>query len=99
MLFRRFKAQRRFGSFPFFPMHPVPNLTRAAVERRHREYLRRADRILKTLRSPFYAVATWYFWGLLDPPPRWDLVCTGHAWDRVFSRWRNYVFDCLYLAI
>ena len=81
------------------PLGPVPKLTLAAVERREREFIRRADRILKTLRSAAYAVASWYFWGRLADPPRWDLTLTKHAWDRLFSRWRRYVFDCLYLAL
>ena len=103
LLFRRLQAQRRLG-FPRtppvpMPLHPVPKLTLALVERREREFLRRANRILKTLRSPFYVVANWYFWGQLGPPPRWDLVCTSHAWDRIFSQWRNYIFDMLYLAL
>ena len=82
--------------------HPVPNFgspTRALLDWRQKEFVRRAGRIIRVFRSPFYVVAEYWWCGQLNPPPRWDLDCTNHAWDRIFSQWRNYIFKILYLVL
>ena len=66
---------------------PYLPLTRARLERREAEFVRRAGLILRVYRNERTAEAPLS----LPLPPRWDLLIGSHAWDRHFRQWRDEI--------
>ena len=69
---------------------PYLPLTRARLERREVEFVRRAGLILRVYRNERTAEAPLS----LPLPPRWDLLIGSHAWDRLFRQRRDECLGC-----
>ena len=72
------------------PSVEIPYLvpTRARLERREREFVRRAGLILQTYQRQL-AGGGCPAGGPI--PPRWDLAISSHAWERLYRTWRDSI--------
>ena len=76
------------------PSVEIPYLvpTRARLERREREFVRRAGLILQTYQR--HLAGGGHLGGLPLPiPPRWDLAISSHAWERQYRQWRDEILS------